>query len=69
MRIDLHLVSWEDNSDRPRFIPRWSRNAKNEEIYQLILWWYCNCCQAGERSEITPAAFSIRCGERSANKC
>lgn len=34
------------------------------EPYQLILWWNHRFYQARERAEITPAAFSIRHGEK-----
>lgn len=31
---------------------------------QCIMWWNYNSHHAGERSEMTPAALSIRCGEK-----
>lgn len=34
------------------------------ETNQLIVWWNYHCCQAEERSEITTAAFSLRCGAK-----
>lgn len=49
---------------KPSFMPKWSRNGKTGGIYQLIVWWNYNCCQAGERSEITPIAFSLRCKKK-----
>lgn len=44
-------------------MPRWARNRKTRD-QSTYHWWNYNFYQSGERPEITPAAFSIRCREK-----